>query len=194
VQTAGNDGSGLLIFVLRTARAHDLFVFRPQAGQSVYFDSGVENQGAVDSGVFAIKWLVDGQEVGAYGSHDGVPAKSTVMDGNSQFTWTFDSPGTYKLAFALDADDHVPCEANESDNVRYKTVQVQQAANEEEPEETAPTPEETPTTEPSETPTSAPTETTTAPTPEPSEAAKASTAPGTTPSSPVPFYTLAPTP
>jgi CARDB len=164
-----------------------------QAGQRVYFDSGVENQGAVDSGVFAIKWLVDGQEVGAYGSHDGVPAKSTVMDGNSQFTWTFDSPGTYKLTFAVDADDHVQCEANESDNVRYKTVQVEQAVKEE-PEEAAPTTEETPTTEPRETPTSAPTETTTAPTPEPSEAAKATTAPGTTPSSPVPFYTLAPTP
>ena len=100
-----------------------------QAGQSVYFDSGVENQGAVDSGVFSIKWLVDGQEVGAYGGHDGVPAKSTVMDGNSQFTWTFDSPGTYELTFAVDADDHVQCEANESDNVRHKTVQVQQAAN-----------------------------------------------------------------
>jgi hypothetical protein len=175
-----------------TAITYDVSVV--QAGQSVYFDSGVENQGAVDSGVFNIKWLVDGQEVGAYGSHAGVPAKSTVMDGNSQFTWTFDSPGTYKLTFAVDADDHVQCEANESDNVRYKTVEVQRAANEEEPEEAAPTPEETPTTEPSETRTSAPTETTTASTPEPSEAAKASTAPGTTPSASVPFYTLAPTP
>jgi hypothetical protein len=165
-----------------------------QAGQRVYFDSGVENQAVVDSGVFSIKWLVDGQEVGAYGGHDGVPAKSTVMDGNSQFTWTFDSPGTYTLTFAVDVDDHVQCEANESDNVRYKTVQVQQAANEEEPEEAAPTPEETPTTEPSETPTSAPTETATASTPEPSEAATATTAPGTTPSASVPFYTLGPTP
>ncbi len=62
------------------------------------------------------------------------------------------------------------------------------------PEEAAPTTEETPTTEPSETPTSAPTETATASTPEPSEAAKATTAPGTTPSASVPFYTLAPTP
>jgi hypothetical protein len=122
-----------------TAITYDVSVV--QAGQSVYFDSGVENQGAVDSGVFSIKWLVDGQEVGAYGGHDGVPAKSTVMDGNSQFTWTFDSPGTYKLTFAVDADDHVQCEANESDNVRYKTVQVQQAAKEQVPEETAPTEE-----------------------------------------------------
>ena len=62
------------------------------------------------------------------------------------------------------------------------------------PEEAAPTTEETPTTEPSETPTSAPTETATASTPEPSEAAKATTAPETTPSASVPFYTLAPTP
>jgi hypothetical protein len=68
---------------------------------------------------------VDSQDVGAHGSHAGVPAKSTVMDGNSQFTWTFDSPGTYKMTFAVDVDDHVPCEANESDNGRYKTVQVQ---------------------------------------------------------------------
>jgi CARDB len=174
-----------------TAITYDASVV--QAGQRVHFDSGVENQGALDSGVFNIKWLVDGQEVGAYGSHAGVPAKSTVMDSNSQFTWTFDSPGTYKLTFAVDVDDHVQCEANESDNVRYKTVQVQQAAKEE-PEEAAPTTEETPTTEPSETQTSAPTETATALTPEPSEAAKATTAPGTTPSASVPFYTLAPTP
>jgi subtilase family serine protease len=94
------------------------------AGEQVDFDSGVENRGAVDTGVFNVKWLVDGQDVGAYGSHAGVPAKSTVMDGNSQFTWTFDSPGTHKVTFVVDVDDHVPCEANESDNARSKTVYV----------------------------------------------------------------------
>ena len=84
-------------------------------GGTVFFDSGVQNTGAVDSDVFAIKWFVNNQEVGAYGGHAGVPAGQTVLDGNSQFSWTFDSPGTYSVTFTVDVDNHVE-ESNEEDN------------------------------------------------------------------------------
>jgi hypothetical protein len=43
-------------------------------GGTVFFDSGVSNTGDVDTSVFNIKWFVNGQEVGAYGSHSSVPA------------------------------------------------------------------------------------------------------------------------
>ena len=43
-------------------------------GKSVHFDSGVRNTGSAGTGVFNIKWLVDGHEVSAQGSHAGVPA------------------------------------------------------------------------------------------------------------------------
>ncbi|WP_374971538.1 CARDB domain-containing protein [Terrabacter sp. BE26] len=92
-----------------------------QAGKSVHFDSGVRNQGSADSGVFNIRWLVDGRDVGAYGSHAGVPANTTVLDGNSQFDWTFTAAGSYTVTFAVDVDNHV-AESNESNN--SLTVQV----------------------------------------------------------------------
>lgn len=60
-----------------------------QFGAKIYFDSGIENGGGTATEVFNIKWFVDGKEVGAYGSHAGVPAGTTVLDGNSQFEWSF---------------------------------------------------------------------------------------------------------
>lgn len=41
--------------------------------------------------------------------------KSEVRDGNSQFDWTFDKPGTYEVTFVVDADNHVD-ESDESNN------------------------------------------------------------------------------
>jgi hypothetical protein len=38
-------------------------------GGTVFFDSGISNTGDTDTGVFNIEWLIDGQEVGAYGTH-----------------------------------------------------------------------------------------------------------------------------
>jgi subtilase family serine protease len=84
-------------------------------GGTVFFDSGVSNTGDVDTGIFNVKWFVNGQEVGAYGSHAGVPAGQTALDGNSQFSWTFDSPGTHSVTFTVDVDNHV-LESNEGDN------------------------------------------------------------------------------
>ena len=95
----------------------------PVVGQTVYFDSGIENTGDIDTGVFNIKWYVNGAEVGAYGSHLGVPAHSTVLDGNSQFLWAFDAPGTYTVTFDVDVDNFVP-ETNENDNARTFQITV----------------------------------------------------------------------
>jgi len=57
-----------------------------------------------------------------YGSHAGVPANSTVLDGNSQFSWVA-TAGTHTITFAVDVDNHV-VEANESNNSRPVTVTV----------------------------------------------------------------------
>jgi surface antigen len=97
----------------------------PETGTNVHFDSGLQNLGDASTDVFNIKWFVDGQEVGAYGSHAGVAANTTVLDGNSQFEWTFTRPGTHAVTFAVDVDGHV-AESDEANN--SETVQVEIAS------------------------------------------------------------------
>jgi subtilase family serine protease len=90
------------------------------AGKQIHFDAGVQNTGGEGTGVFNIKWFVDGQEVGAYGSHEGVPAGSSKLDGNSQFYHTFGDPGSrHNVTFIVDVDNHV-AEIAEGNN-RYNT-------------------------------------------------------------------------
>lgn len=83
-------------------------------GNVVRFDSGVRNDGTVASPDFNIRWLVDGQDVGATGRHLGVPARSTLKNDNSEFYWTV-LPGRHTIAFLLDYDHQVP-ESNEVNN------------------------------------------------------------------------------
>ncbi|MFD1534088.1 DUF6777 domain-containing protein [Pseudonocardia aurantiaca] len=83
-------------------------------GSPVIFDSGIRNTGDAGTDAFTIKWFVNGQEVGANGSHSGIPAGTTVGDGDSQFRWTFD-PGAYRITFAVDTDDVIH-ESNEGNN------------------------------------------------------------------------------
>jgi lysophospholipase L1-like esterase len=90
-------------------------------GRTVFFDSGIQNSGSSATEVFNIRWFVDGESVG-YGSHAGVPANSTVLDGNSQYTWPA-TTGTHKIEFVVDSDNHV-LESNESNNSRSITVTV----------------------------------------------------------------------
>ncbi|MFI6904486.1 cutinase family protein [Nonomuraea sp. NPDC050394] len=94
-----------------------------RTGHSVQFDSGIRNLGDQAASVFNIKWYVDGQEVGAYGSHAGVAGKTTVMNGNSQFAWKFGEPGSHSVRFTVDADDHIS-ETDERNNSRTVTVRV----------------------------------------------------------------------
>jgi subtilase family serine protease len=74
-------------------------------GGTVFFDSGVQNAGAQGTGVFNVRWFVDDVSVG-YGGHADVPANSTVLDGNSQFSWVA-TAGTHTIMFAVDVDNHV---------------------------------------------------------------------------------------
>lgn len=93
------------------------------AGQTIRLDSGVRNSGYEPTDVFNVKWFVDGREVGAYGSHLGVPPLVWEKDGNSLFEWTPSSPGAHEITFLVDADDHVR-ESVEENNDRSVIVWV----------------------------------------------------------------------
>lgn len=84
------------------------------------FDSGVRNDGEIESGSFNIRWLVDGQDVGANGNHISVPAKKTVLNDNSEFFWNV-LPGRHNITFRLDYDHQIP-ELKESNNELTVTV------------------------------------------------------------------------
>jgi hypothetical protein len=92
-------------------------------GKVIHFDSGIRNAGGTDSGVFNVKWLVDGREVGAYGSHAGVPAGATVLNGNSQFDWKFTQSGNHSVTFVVDVDKHI-AESNENNNQVLVTAHI----------------------------------------------------------------------
>lgn len=93
----------------------------PRAGQTVTFDSAVRNQMSTATGVFNVRWLIDGVQVGL-GSHAGVPGHTTVGNGNSALLWTA-TPGTHTVTFALDVSGHV-VEANEGNNSTSVTIHV----------------------------------------------------------------------
>jgi hypothetical protein len=90
-------------------------------GRVVQFETGVQNLKAAASGVFNVKWFVDGVQV-AYGSHAGVPGNATVLHGNSYLAWTATS-GTHTLTYLVDVDGYVD-ESNEGNNSRSVTVSV----------------------------------------------------------------------
>jgi subtilase family serine protease len=91
-------------------------------GNQIIFDSGIRNNGNTGTGSFNIKWYVNDVQVG-YGGHEGIPANSTVLDGNSQYWWTPASPGTYIIKFVVDNDNAV-LEFDESNNEKSVTVTV----------------------------------------------------------------------
>jgi hypothetical protein len=92
-----------------------------RAGDMVTFDSGVTNAGNADVYFFDVKWYVDGVLVG-YGGHSGVPAKSTVMDGNSSYLWHA-VEGTHTVRFVVDPENYVP-EEDEENNATETSVTV----------------------------------------------------------------------
>ena len=69
-----------------TGIKYDASTIRPD--NTVHFDAGIKNNGQKKTRSFNVKWLVDGEDIGAYGSHAGIPGGTTVLDGNSQFDWT----------------------------------------------------------------------------------------------------------
>jgi subtilase family serine protease len=88
-----------------------------QIGSTAHFDSGIANLGDTGTDVFNVRWLVDGQNVNppAYGSYAGIPAHTTVLNGNSQFDWVPSSPGAHTITFIVDVDNQV-MESNESNS------------------------------------------------------------------------------
>lgn len=91
-------------------------------GDSVYFDSGVGNGGSADTGAFNIRWLVNDVLAG-YGSHDGVAAGETVMNGNSQLSWTPDKAGVYTVQFVVDANKFYD-DSNPDNNTAAVAIEV----------------------------------------------------------------------
>jgi subtilase family serine protease len=91
-------------------------------GQKVTFDSGVKNAGSANAPGFSVKWLVNNMKNG-YGGHEAVPANTTVIDGNSRFEYTFNSPGTYTITFQVDSDK-VVSESNEKNNETSIIIKV----------------------------------------------------------------------
>lgn len=53
-----------------------------------------------------------------------MPAKSTVMDGNSQFSYAFREPGSHQVTFTGDVDNHV-AESNERNNSQSVPVKIE---------------------------------------------------------------------
>ena len=96
----------------------------------VLLDSGIQNNGGSDTGIFNIKWFVNDAQVG-YGGHDPVAAGATDLNGNSAYEWTPSAPGTYIIRFVVDPDQNV-VESNESNNEASITITI--------PEEMTPDP------------------------------------------------------
>ena len=91
-------------------------------GTTVFFDSGISNNGLADADGFNIKWFVNGEEMG-YGGHQGIRAGSQDMTDNSQFNWVPTQAGTFEISFVVDCDRFID-ETNESNNTASVTVTV----------------------------------------------------------------------
>ena len=91
-------------------------------GTTIFFDSGILNDGDAPSDGFNIKWFVNGEELG-YGGHQGIQAGSVDMTYNSQFYWKPTSSGTYKIEFVVDCDEFIP-EEDESNNTVSVTITI----------------------------------------------------------------------
>ena len=72
------------------------------------------------SGVFTVKWFLDGVQVG-YGGHESLDPDE-VSNGNIRFDWT-PTAGTHTLQFVADADDDIS-ETNEDNNRATDIVDV----------------------------------------------------------------------
>src|SRR3989338_2759367 len=95
-----------------------------KTGDSVAFFSGIKNQGGIDSGIYNIKWLVDGQLVAEHGLFSLAANKTyrSTADANLQILWTA-TPGTHTIQFVVDSSNMVT-ESYEDNNSVSITVTV----------------------------------------------------------------------
>ena len=96
------------------------FTSPPRAGVPTTAVARLSNAGGSDSGVFNIKWFLDGVQVG-YGSHSSL-APGQVSTGNVRFGWT-PTPGNHTLRFEADVDNHVT-ESKENNNSYEVAISV----------------------------------------------------------------------
>lgn len=92
----------------------------PIVGQIVTCKAILNNIGKSNTGIFNVKWFLDGRQVG-YGSHSNLSQGETSND-NVRFDWT-PTVGMHTLRFVADCDNHV-LESNEKNNSYTKTVWV----------------------------------------------------------------------
>jgi hypothetical protein len=92
----------------------------PQAGNAVTAFAVLKNNGGQETGIFNVKWFLDGQEVG-YGSHASLKP-GEVSDGNIRYNWQV-TAGSHTFSFVADCDNHVG-ETNEENNNFKITVNV----------------------------------------------------------------------
>jgi len=96
------------------------FTSPPTAGVRTTAVAHLANVGGMPSGVFNVKWFLDGVQVG-YGSHASL-APGEVSNGNIRFDWT-PTAGRHRLRFRADVDNQVP-ELDEDNNSATVTVRV----------------------------------------------------------------------
>jgi subtilase family serine protease len=96
------------------------FTSPPVAGRRTTAVARLANVGRAPSGVFNVKWFLDGAQVG-YGSHASL-APGEISRGNVRFDWR-PTRGRHTLRFEADVDDQVQ-ESDETNNAATVTVVV----------------------------------------------------------------------
>jgi subtilase family serine protease len=117
----GNNSATVTVRVLPDLEVSRIsFTSPPRAGVRTTAVARLVNVGRAPSGVFNVRWFLDGAQVGA-GSHASL-GPGEVSNGNVRFNWT-PTPGRHTLRFRADVDNQVP-ELNEGNNSASVTVQV----------------------------------------------------------------------
>jgi hypothetical protein len=91
----------------------------PEIGKLVTCKAILTNKGCSDTGIFNVKWNLDGKQVG-YGSHKNLVPGAT-SDDNVRFDWTPTNWGVHSLEFIADVDNHVS-ELDEQNNTITKEI------------------------------------------------------------------------
>jgi len=99
------------------------FTAPPRAGALTTAVARLVNRGRSATGIFNVKWFLDGVQVG-YGSHASL-APGAVSSDNVRFDWT-PAPGAHRLRFEADVGDHV-VESREDNNAHTARVRVPRA-------------------------------------------------------------------
>jgi subtilase family serine protease/murein DD-endopeptidase MepM/ murein hydrolase activator NlpD len=96
------------------------FTSPPKFGVRTTAVAQLSNVGATASGAFAVKWFLDGVQVG-YGGHTSL-APGEVSSGNVRYDWT-PAAGQHTLQFVADVNAQV-AESNESNNSASVSVNI----------------------------------------------------------------------